>query len=179
MQIELLYDAGALAKLATMDHVKGELRTLFGDSITLATRYLGDPYADYQVQGRINPRAVYQQYRTYLQDEKTLRLVLTGYDLAPPQLNYSYGVTWRGVASVVSTHRLGGSLAVAIIGIHELLHQIGLVGESQPQYDHRTGMDGHCRNRCIMRAANGPQDLHVMMVDWQNGVRLCSQCAGL
>lgn len=175
MRIELTYDDGAVEKMPGIGRIIRELAGIFSNPATLHP--LGDPYAVYQVGGRINPEEIYREYWSLPRDGDVLRLVLTGYDLAPPTLNYSFGMTWEGIVSVVSTYRLESPLEASVIGVHELLHQIGLVGESQPQYDHRTGFAGHCRNRCIMRAANGPADLRAMVADWTDGVRLCHQCA--
>jgi len=179
VQIRLQYDDGVLADIGDIRRVEREITGMFSDPV-VRRRLADDPYGAYQIDGRVNPMAIAREFVRKPVDVDALTLVLTGYDLAPPKLNYSYGATWKGVVSVVSTHRMGGSaLKTAIVGLHELLHQIGLVGESQPQYDHRAGFDGHCRNRCLMRAVNGPSDMEAVVADWRRGIKLCGQCAGI
>jgi predicted Zn-dependent protease len=141
---------------------------------------VGDRYGKYQVDERLNPQAIASEYE--MGDVSTpARLVLTGYDLKPPNLHFAFGATQAGVVSVVSTSRMKqNSLYAAVTSAHELFHQFGLVRRGSPQYDHRNGMAGHCDNRhCLMRAVNSLTDLQGVASDWSLGIRLCSLCRGM
>lgn len=173
MRFELLYDTGASRGVRISDVIL-KINDMISTPVTL--RDMKDAYGIYQVDGRINPQVFTSLYAKG-GASAPLRLILTGYDLKPPSLHFSFGATWAGVVSIVSTHRMEGSaLLTGVTSLHELFHQVGLVDPSQPQYNRQSGMEGHCVNRCLMRPANSMAELRTVARDWDGGIRLCHLC---
>jgi predicted Zn-dependent protease len=135
-----------------------------------------DRFADFQVGGAVNPRAILGLYDGRKEDD-LMRLVLTGYDLRSPEQSYNLDASREGTATVVSTHRLQGSqLLMAVASTHGLLHQRGRVSPSSPQHDARHLH--HCKNRCLMRHADSVGALRNLADDWRRDIILCGQCRG-
>jgi predicted Zn-dependent protease len=114
---------------------------------------------------------ILEDYRSFGGSEYCMNMLLTSRDMSVEKLNYLFGCSKAGQGNlIVSSARLdknhlGDPYEFLTTLVHEAGHSLGLVHESQPRHDHNSAFPGHCRNECIMRAANNLGDI-------QTGTRL-------
>jgi predicted Zn-dependent protease len=94
-------------------------------------------------------------------DDGFRNIVLYRSDIYAGTLNFVYGASRHGTGNfAVSEYRLT-PFQIAVTGIHEFGHDLGLVQQDELRYDHSEPLAGHCRNACIMRAVNNLTQIEI------------------
>lgn len=175
MRLRILADQLAMAAIDT-NALRGEIARVLRFSET-EVYDVGDRYGDYQVGGAINPRGAILEYDGR-REKGLMRLILTGYELRTPNENLRPVMSRHGVATIVSTQRIQGSVTqVATASAHGLFHQAVKMPSNAPQHDPNS--PGHCKNRCIMRPVEDLGSLRYVSNDWRRGRFLCTECKTL
>lgn len=92
-------------------------------------------------------------------DGLTVLATATDLGTASGELNFCYGRSKAAAGLViVSSARLEPDELFGV-AVHESGHGFGLVNPSHPNYDHESSFAGHCKNDCVMRAVNTPDEM--------------------
>jgi predicted Zn-dependent protease len=166
MQIQLFADELAEAAIPDILNVSRIISDVYGHQVTASYRSgMFRQFASGDTLKLSNFRA------------ETPTIAVTGYDLQPSGLGFSFGLT-QGHGSLVSTARLRGSTwRFMVVTLHEVGHLLGLVDRSCSNHDGRHHFEGHCRNICVMRPVSSLVDVDRCAEDIDQGYTiLCNDC---
>jgi predicted Zn-dependent protease len=165
VRIQLLADERAESDVPDILRVGGIITRTYGHEVVASFR--PGMFDGSVIDGKLDPARYGAAAPT---------LTLTGYDLQPSGLNFAFGVT-SGDASLVSTARLqSDGWRLIVVALHEVGHMLGLVDSLCRNYDSRHYFQGHCRNTCLMQAANSLSDIDRCVDNFMQGISLCDEC---